>query len=164
VHYTAAIITVSDTGSKGLREDTSGAAIAEIISADGWEIVYRSIVPDEPEKIISELIKCADELSVCLVLTTGGTGFSKRDITPEATKSVIDRETPGFAEVMRAESMKITQRGMLSRQVAGLRGDTLIINLPGSKKAAVECLGAINVALKHGIEMLRGPGSSVHPV
>ena len=154
--YTAAVITISDKGAAGVREDTSGPAICQALAAQGWSVAYQSLVPDEPEQIKAELIRCADELGVSLALTTGGTGFSKRDITPEATLEVIERRTPGIPEAMRAESMRITPRGMLARQEAGIRGGTIIVNLPGSKKAALECLGAVADALKHGVEMLLG--------
>ena len=154
--YTAAVITISDKGSVGLREDTSGPAICARLEAAGWEIAYRGMVADEAKQIEAELIKCADELDICLALTTGGTGFSPRDITPEATLAVIERRTPGIPEAMRAESMRITSRGMLSRGEAGIRGNTLMVNLPGSKKAALECLEAIIDPVKHGVDMLRG--------
>jgi molybdopterin adenylyltransferase len=154
--YTAAVITVSDKGFQGLRTDTSGPACSEMLKEAGWTVQEYTIVPDEPEDIKKELIRCCDDLSVCLAVTTGGTGFAKRDTTPEATLEVIERETRGIPEAMRAESMKVTPRGMLSRGVAGIRGDTLIVNLPGSEKAAKECLGAVLPALKHGVEMLRG--------
>ena len=154
--YTAAIITVSDKGAAGQREDTSGPAVAEALEQAGWELLHTAIVPDEQGKIIAELEKYCDDLGVCLVLTTGGTGFSKRDITPEATMAAIERATPGIPEAMRAESMKITPRGMLSRGTAGIRGNSLIVNLPGSKKAALECLAAVLEPVKHGVDMLRG--------
>jgi molybdenum cofactor synthesis domain len=154
--YTAAVITISDKGAAGVREDTSGPAICAELETLGWSVVYTSMVPDEPEQIKAELIRCADELGVNLALTSGGTGFSKRDITPEATLEVIERHTPGIPEAMRAESMRITSRGMLARQEAGIRGNTIIVNLPGSKKAALECFGAVASALKHGVEMLLG--------
>lgn len=154
--YTAAVITVSDKGAAGQREDTSGPAICAELEANGWTVVYTSIIPDDMDEIKKTLRKCADELKACLVLTTGGTGFSKRDITPEATYSVIERVTPGIPEAMRAESMRITPRGMLSRGIAGIRKDTLIINLPGSKKAALECLSAVIDPVKHGVDMLLG--------
>lgn len=154
--YTAAVITVSDKGAAGLREDTSGPAVCAALEDEGWTIVHRSVIPDELEVIKSELIRCSDELGVCLTVTSGGTGFSKRDITPEATLAVVKRQTPGIPEAMRAESMRITPRGMLSRSAAGIRGETLIVNLPGSKKAALECLGAVAGSLQHGIDMLRG--------
>ena len=154
--YTAAVLTLSDLGSKGLREDTSGPALCEILRGDGWDVVHTEILPDDLEQIKAALMRCADELGVCLVCTTGGTGFSKRDVTPEATKAVIERECPGIPEAMRAESLRITPRGCLSRVAAGFRGETLIVNCPGSEKAARECIGAVLPALKHAIEMLRG--------
>ncbi|MGE4277074.1 MAG: molybdenum cofactor biosynthesis protein B [Lawsonibacter sp.] len=156
MNHTVAVITMSDKGAMGLRKDTSGPAICDMLQADGWEIVYTAIVPDDSEIIQKSLIHCADELGVCLVVTTGGTGFSKRDVTPEATRAVIERETPGIPEAMRAKSLQITPRGCLSREAAGIRGDTLILNCPGSEKAARECLGAVLPALKHGVEILRG--------
>ena len=154
--YTAAVITMSDKGAAGEREDKSGPAICEMLSADGWEIVHTAVIPDDLETEKAELIRCADELKVCLTVTTGGTGFSKRDVTPEATKAVIERETPGIPEAMRAESLRVTPRGCLSREAAGLRGDTLIVNCPGSVRAVRECLGAVLPALKHGVDILRG--------
>ena len=154
--YTAAVITVSDRCSQGVQEDRSGPALAELLRADGWEIISASVVPDDASAIRDEFIRCADVLGVCLTVSTGGTGFSVRDVTPEATKSVIERETPGIPEAMRAESLRITPRGCLSREAAGIRGGTLIVNCPGSEKAARECLGAVLPALRHGIDMLRG--------
>jgi molybdenum cofactor synthesis domain-containing protein len=115
---------MSDKGSQGLRKDTSGPAVQEILKENGWEVVYTNIIPDDFETIKAELIKCADELDICLVTTTGGTGFSRRDVTPEATLAVSEREVRGIPEAMRAESMKITPMGMLSRAEAGLRGGT----------------------------------------
>ena len=141
--YTAAVITVSDKGFAGLRKDTSGPAIAELLREDGYEVISASIVPDDMEKIMTGLVLCADRLCPCLIVTTGGTGFSRRDVTPEATRAII-------------ESMRITPYGCLSREAAGIRGDTLIINCPGSEKAARECLAAVLPALKHGIQILRG--------
>lgn len=158
--YTAAVITVSDKGSRGERADTSGPALCEVLRARGWEIVHTAIVPDEKEAIQSELIRCADEEGVCLVLTTGGTGFSPRDVTPEATAAVIERTAPGIPEAMRAESMRITPRGCLSRETAGIRGRTLIVNLPGSEKAARENLLSVVDALGHGVDILRSSGSA----
>ena len=160
MNYTAAVITVSDKGFKGERVDTSGPAICAILEENGYKVEYTSIMPDEKELISSELIKCSDENGFALVLTTGGTGFSPRDITPEATKDVIERETPGIAELMRMESMKITPRGCLSRGVSGIRKRTLIINLPGSEKAARENLQAVIGALEHGLDMLYSEGSA----
>lgn len=158
--YSAAIITVSDKGYRGEREDTSGPAVALLAENSGLDVVYRTIVPDDAEMIKTELIKCADELNIALVLTTGGTGFSPRDITPEASLEVIERETRGIPEAMRAESMRITPRGCLSRGVAGIRGRTLIINLPGSRKAAIENLNAVIVPIMHGLDMLYSEGSA----
>jgi molybdenum cofactor synthesis domain-containing protein len=155
--YAAAVITVSDKGSRGERVDEAGPAVAEILAANGFDVVYRAIVPDERADIARELIKCSDELDIALVVTTGGTGFSPRDITPEATLSVVTRRAPGIPEAMRYESLKITNRAMLSRCEAGIRGGSLIINLPGSTKAARENLAAVVGALEHGLEMLRKP-------
>lgn len=154
--YTAAVLTISDKGSRGERVDTSGPALAEMLEGAGFTIVRREILPDEYEEIRSALLRCCDEDQVCLICTTGGTGFSKRDITPEATLSVVERLTPGIPEAMRAESMRITPKGMLSREAAGIRGDTLIVNFPGSEKAVRECLSAVLPALGHGIDILRG--------
>ena len=154
--YTAAVITVSDKGYRGQREDTSGPNLVRILQERGFDVTYTAMVPDEPEMIKTELCKCADELAIALVLTTGGTGFSPRDITPEATLEVVERLTPGIPEAMRAESMKITPKGCLSRSAAGIRGRSLIINLPGSPKAARENLEAVLPALSHGLEMLSG--------
>lgn len=158
--YTAAVITVSDKGSRGERVDTSGPALCAMLKDVGYDVVYTTIIPDEEEMIKEELIKCADEKMVSLVLTTGGTGFSPRDITPEATLAVIERETRGIPEAMRAESMRITPRGCLSRSAAGIRGRTLIVNLPGSEKAAKENLNAVLTAIDHGLAMLKSSGSA----
>ena len=158
--YTAAVITVSDKASRGEREDTSGPAVCELIEKEGWSVVYRACVPDEADEIKAQLIKCCDELKINMVLTTGGTGFSPRDITPEATLQVVERETRGIPEAMRAESMKITPRGCLSRSAAGIRGRSLIINLPGSRKAAGENLMAVIEGLRHGMDMLLSEGSA----
>ena len=162
MQYTAAVITVSDKASRGERVDTSGPAVARILEEAGYAVTHRAVVPDEREQICAELIRCADELKIALVLTTGGTGFSQRDITPEATLSVIERETRGIPEAMRAESMKITPRGCLSRSAAGIRGRTLIINLPGSEKAAKENLLAVIDPIGHGMDMLFSTGSTDH--
>ena len=156
----SAVITISDKGYKGEREDTSGPALKEMLIENGFEVVYMSIIPDDCEKIKNELIKCSDELKIPLVLTTGGTGFSPKDITPEATLEIIERRTPGIPEAMRAYSMKITPRACLSREEAGIRKKTLIINLPGSKKASTENFSAVIEAVKHGIEMLLSSGSA----
>ena len=158
--YTAAVITVSDKGFRGERVDTSGPNLCEILKDRGFKVVYSAIVPDESERIQAELRKCADALGIALVLTTGGTGFSPRDITPEATLAVVERLAPGIPEAMRAESMKITPKGCLSRSVAGIRGRTLIINLPGSRKASAENILAVIDPVQHGLEILLGEGSA----
>ena len=124
--YTAAVITVSDKGFRGQREDTSGPALCGMLTEQGWNVVYTALVPDEKELIQKELLLCADEKHIALVLTTGGTGFSPRDVTPEATMEIAERLAPGIPEAMRAESMKITPHGCLSRETAGIRGGTLI--------------------------------------
>ena len=158
--YTAAVITVSDLGFAGKREDTSGPNLCRILSDFGVEVVCTATVPDETGDIQRQLLHCADTLGAALILTTGGTGFSPRDVTPEATLAVIQRRTPGIPEAMRAESMKITPRGCLSRSEAGIRGRSLIINLPGSKKAAEEYLLAVLEPVLHGLDMLQGQGSA----
>lgn len=158
--YTAAVITISDKGWRGERVDTSGPNLCEILKNEGYDVVYTSIVPDDEGMIRAELLSCADEKQIALVLTTGGTGFSPRDITPEATMSVIERPTPGIPEAMRAQSMLLTPKACLSRSVAGIRGRTLIINLPGSKKAAEENILAVIEPVRHGLEMLLGEGSA----
>ncbi|MCI6589442.1 MAG: MogA/MoaB family molybdenum cofactor biosynthesis protein [Clostridiales bacterium] len=158
--YTAAVITVSDKGARGEREDKSGPALCALALEHGYDVVCTSIIPDEIDQIKAELLRCCDELGVRLVLTTGGTGFSPRDVTPEATMAVVERTTPGIPELMRAESMKITPRGCLSRSAAGIRGRSLIINLPGSPKAAKENLLAVIEPIKHGLDMLASEGSA----
>ena len=160
VKFTAAVITVSDKGFRGEREDTSGPALCEMLRGAGWQVEYTAIVPDEKDEIRRELIACADEKRLALVLTTGGTGFSPRDVTPEATLEAVERLCPGIPEVMRAESMKITPRGCLSRETAGIRGGTLIVNLPGSRKASTENLSAVLAPIRHGVEMLWSAGSA----
>jgi len=160
VSGTAAVITISDKGSRGERTDTSGPALCAILQGAGWEVVHTAILPDEADQIQAELIRCADEKKVQLVLTTGGTGFSPRDVTPEATLAVVERETRGIPEAMRAESMKLTPRGCLSRAAAGIRGRTLIVNLPGSERAARENLLAVLDPIGHGIDMLLSAGSA----
>jgi molybdenum cofactor synthesis domain-containing protein len=154
--FTAGILTISDKGSRGERHDKSGEAIREILSVNDARIVNYDIVPDEKELIIEKLIKWADEDSLDVVITTGGTGLTPRDVTPEATLAVVDRIVPGFAEAMRAESLKKTPHAMLSRAVVGTRGQCLIINLPGSPKAVRECLEVILPALPHAVETLKG--------
>ncbi len=154
--YQAAVITVSDKGFAGQREDTGGPLVAELLREAGYEVVHTEIVPDEQPRIEHALISAADEKDCALIVTTGGTGFSRRDVTPEATIAVCERLAPGIPEAMRAESAKVTNRAMLSRAQAGLRGGSLIVNLPGSPKAIRENLTAVLPALAHGIEILRG--------
>lgn len=150
------VLTVSDKGSRGQREDLSGPAIGELVATVGAEVARYQIVPDEREQIEAVLKSWADGEDLDLVLTTGGTGLAPRDVTPEATLAVVDRLVPGLAEAMRAESLKKTPLGMLSRAVAGARGQTLIVNLPGSPRAVRECLGAILPALPHAVLTIRG--------
>jgi molybdopterin adenylyltransferase len=153
---TVAILTISDRGARGEYEDESGPVIQEMVTGRlGARVTQYEIAPDEIESIKNTLINWADEIGVDLILTTGGTGFAPRDVTPEATKAVIEREAPGLAEAMRAESLKVTPHAMLSRAVAGIRGHTLIVNLPGSPKAVRENLETILPALPHGIELLQ---------
>lgn len=158
--YTAAVITISDKGYRGERVDTSGPNLVQILKEKGFDVTYTSIIPDEKDMIKEELIKCSDELNIALVLTTGGTGFSPRDITPEATMEIVERPTPGIPEAMRAESLKITPKGCLSRSAAGIRGRSLIINLPGSKKASQENILAVIDPVAHGLDMLYSEGSA----
>jgi len=154
--FTVGILTISDKGSRGERQDKSGEAIREILSKIDARIVNYDIVPDEKELIAQELISWADENNLDVILTTGGTGLTPRDVTPEATLIVVDRIVPGFAEAMRAESLKKTPMAMLSRAVVGTRGKCLIINLPGSPKAVRECLEVVLPALPHAVETLKG--------
>ena len=150
------ILTISDKGSRGEREDTSGKVIEEVIRKINGEVKYYQIIPDEKEMIKEELIKAVDKLNLDLILTTGGTGLGKRDVTPEATLAIIEKEVPGISEIIRSESFKKTNRAILSRGVAGIRKESLIINLPGSPKGARESLEIILEALPHGIEILKG--------
>ena len=159
--YQVGIITASDKGSAGQREDLSGPAIRDILSGHPeLEVKKMVILPDEPEALKEEMIRMSDEEGLHLILTTGGTGFSQRDWTPEATIAVCDRMTPGIPEAMRYHSLQITPKAMLSRSAAGIRKQTLIINLPGSPKAVKENLEAILPALDHGLEMLLTTGSA----
>jgi len=154
--FQAAILTLSDKGWAGEREDKSGPIIAEMLESAGYKIATQILLPDEQRGIEAELINLSDRRQVDLIITTGGTGFSRRDITPEATLAVSERLAPGIAEAMRAHSLTITARAMLSRGVSVIRGSTLIINLPGSPKAVRESLEFVLPHLKHGIEILRG--------
>lgn len=154
--YKAAVLTISDKCSQGLREDESGRVAQEMIKNLPAEIIKYDIIPDEPKIIKERLIDYADNLKVDLVLTNGGTGFGLRDWTPEATKEVIEREAPGIPEVIRRECYKITNRAMLSRETSGIRGKTLIVNLPGSPRAVKESLAAVLDGLAHGLDMIAG--------
>ena len=154
--FTAAWITMSDKGSQGLREDESGPLIGKILTENGYDVVETILIPDDEDILKKELMRLSDQRQVNLVMTTGGTGFSPRDITPEATEAVCERMTPGISEAIRAYSMTRTPRAMLSRAVSGIRGKTLIINLPGSPKAVRESLEFIMSSLEHGLEILNG--------
>lgn len=157
--FKAAIITASDKGSKGEREDLSGPAIKEIIEPEGYEVTEYKVLPDDQETLENEMKRIADEGLADIIFTTGGTGFSMRDVTPEATIAVSDRLVPGIPEAMRAYSMTITPKGMLSRAAAGIRKQTLIVNMPGSPKAVKESLEYIIGPLRHGLEILLGEAS-----
>ena len=154
--FTVGIITSSDKGYRGEREDKSGQVIEEIVSQNGFKVIKKVVLPDEKDLLEKEMINMCDNLNVNLLLTTGGTGFSKRDITPEATKSVIEREALGIVEAIKFYSLQITKRAMLSRATSGIRQNTLIINLPGSPKACKEALDFVLDDVKHGIEILLG--------
>lgn len=154
--YRVAVITLSDTASRGERIDESGKVIAEIAQKNGFEVVFTKILPDEGDMLSQLLCELCDEDRADLILTTGGTGFSKRDHTPEATLEVIERNANGISEAMRYHSLQITPRGMLSRGVSGIRKDALIVNMPGSPKAVRECLEYIIGPLKHGLDILKG--------
>ena len=154
--FRLAILTVSDAGSKGERADTSGDAISEIAAAAGFREVERAIVPDEKDRVSARLAQWCDGGGVDVVLTTGGTGLGPRDVTPEATRAVIEIEAPGIPEAMRMETLAKTPFAMLSRSVAGARSGCLIVNLPGSPKGVRECLDAAMPAIPHAIEMLKG--------
>ena len=154
--FTAAVVTVSDRSFRGERPDGSGPVVKELLEGAGYRVVRVEIVPDEQREIEGVLTALADKEDVALVVTTGGTGFAPRDVTPEATIAVCQRLAPGIPEAMRQASLAITSRAMLSRAAAGIRGRTLIVNLPGSPKAARENLEAVLPALGHGLAMLRG--------
>ncbi len=158
MNITAAVLTVSDRCSRGEAEDKSGPAVAAALAEAGFEVVETGLVPDESEAIQKELVRFTDERKVDLVFTTGGTGFSPRDVTPEATAAVLERETPFFPQAMLYYSLNITPNAMLSRMKAGIRGQSLILNLPGSPKAATENLAAVIDTLPHALKMLHGEG------
>ncbi len=148
------ILTVSDRSSRGERLDLSGPALVDAIQKQGWQVVASGIVPDERQQISEKLMDWSDNLTLELILTTGGTGFAPRDVTPEATLAIIQKLTPGLCETMRAESLKFTPHAVLSRAVAGIRNRTLIINLPGSPKGALENLAVILPILDHAVELI----------
>lgn len=159
--FRAAVLTVSDKGSRGEREDRSGALLCELLEEMGGTVVERRIVADEQDQIAATLKQLA--ASADLVVTTGGTGISRRDVTPEATRSVIEKELPGIGEIMRMKSIEVAPTAMLSRAVAGTLGCALIVNLPGSPKAVRECFSFIRPALPHALEMLGGGGECGKP-
>ena len=154
--FTAAVITLSDRAAAGEYEDKSGPEIERILRERYYRVLETLLLPDDKSRLMKELMRLADQRQVNVIFTTGGTGFSERDQTPEATIAVCDRMAPGIAEAMRAESMRITPKGMLSRAVSGIRKKTLIVNLPGSPKACRECLDVILDPLDHGLGILRG--------
>jgi len=153
------VITISDRGYRGERKDTSGEIILEMVRGVGAEVVFSTVIPDEEKKIKEVLLQGADEMRLDLILTTGGTGVSPRDVTPEATKEVIDKELPGFSEAMRMEGLKKTPHAIISRAVCGVRGRTLIINLPGSPKAVKEGLDVVLPVLPHAVAKIQGDPS-----
>jgi molybdenum cofactor synthesis domain-containing protein len=154
--FTTGILTISDKGAQGQRQDISGQRIRERLSAIGSTVSKYEIVPDESEVIAQTLAAWADEGSLDIILTTGGTGLGERDVTPEATRLVIDKDVPGFGEVMRMKSLEKTPMAVLSRATAGIRGKCLIINLPGSPRAVDECLDVILPAVPHAVEIIKG--------
>lgn len=152
------VLTLSDKGAAGEREDKSGPLIGELIAGIGGEVEYYRIIPDRKEQFREELEKMAGEMNLDLVLTTGGTGLAPRDVTPDVTHQFIEREVPGIPEAIRAASLEKTPMAMLSRATAGVRGQTLIINLPGSPKAVEECLEVVLPVLEHAVELICGEG------
>ncbi len=160
---TCAIITLSDKGSKGEREDNSGSILKGLVEEKlNGEIICYEVIPDEKDLLIQQLLKFSTTNRVDLIFTNGGTGVSPRDITPDATKEVIEKEIPGFGELMRVESLKKTPHAIISRATAGIKGTTLIINLPGSPKAVKECFDAIYKAIPHAIEKIKGNESECY--
>jgi len=155
-----AILTISDRSAAGERGDTSGGVIREVIQAQGWEVTRTAIIPDDLETIRATLEEWADSEAADVILTTGGTGFGPRDVTPEATRAVIERETPGLPEAMRAASLSVTRHAMLSRQAAGIRGRTLLVNLPGNPKGVRENLDVLLPVLPHAVQLLTGDPSA----
>jgi molybdenum cofactor synthesis domain-containing protein len=161
--YTVGVITASDKGARGDREDVSGPVVRELVREAGGRVLRHVVLPDERAEIAQTLAAWADAGDLDVILTTGGTGLSLRDVTPEATRSVLDREAPGIAEAIRLESLRHTPMAMLSRGIAGVRGATLIINLPGSPKAVRECLDVLKPVLQHAAQVLKQPVED-HPV
>lgn len=161
--YGLAILTVSTSGYQGRRQDTGGEAIKEVLSAPEYEVVRYEIVSDEKEMIAQRMAQWADAPDVDLVVSTGGTGLGPRDVTPEACRSILDKEVPGLAEAMRAGTLKYTPMAMLSRSVAGIRGNTLIITLPGSPRGVKETLEVVKPVLPHAIELLKKESVYEHP-
>lgn len=159
----AAVLTVSDSGARGERVDTAGPAVAAMLASEGFAVVEQALVPDEPEQVAEQLRRWADEQQVALAVTTGGTGLGPRDRTPEATASVLDYRVDGMAEAMRAAGLASTPMAMLSRGLAGVRGHTLILNLPGSERGARENLATVLPVLRHAVEQLRGEGPHEAP-
>jgi molybdopterin adenylyltransferase len=154
--FKVAVLTISDRGSKGEREDSSGPLIREMVKDLPAHMIHYEIIPDEKDRIVEALKKSSDQLKADLILTTGGTGLSPRDVTPDATREVIEKEVPGFSEAMRAESLKKTPYAMISRAVVGIRGSSMIVNLPGSPKSVRENLSVILPALPHALSKLKG--------
>jgi molybdopterin adenylyltransferase len=159
IMFKVVILTISDRGSQGEREDASGPLIREMVKDLPAKVIHYEIIPDEKKEIVEALKKSADQMNADLVLTTGGTGLSPRDVTPDATLEVIDKEVPGFAEAMRAESLKKTPHAMISRAIVGIRGSCLIVNLPGSPKGVRENLSVVLPALPHALSKLKGDPS-----
>ena len=159
-----AVLTVSTSGFYGQREDTSGEAIKEVLAPPEYNTVRYEVVSDEQETIAQRMVEWADDPEVDLIVSTGGTGLGRRDVTPEACLSIIDREVPGLVEAMRAETLKFTPMAMLSRSVAGIRGHTLIITLPGSPKGVRETLDVVKSVLPHALELLKQESVNEHPV
>lgn len=157
--YKAAVVTISTKGAKGERVDTSGPNLCLMLESDGYDVVYKNIIPDDFELIKKELLKLSDD-NIDLIITTGGTGFAKSDITPEATEAIIERRVPGIPEMMRVMCYEKTKKSCLSRATCGIRKNSLILNLPGSEKAAKENLETVLEPLKHGLDMLNTIGSA----
>ena len=160
----AAVVTVSDRSFRGDRPDLSGPVLQQLLERAGADVVELAVVPDEPDMIAQTLMRLADDVRCSLILTTGGTGLSPRDTTPEATKQVIEKQLPGMEEAIRYESLKATPFAMLSRGVVGVRGQTLIINFPGSPKAVKECFAVVEPVLAHAVKLLRDEDPYHHPV